>query len=122
MPVASPAARFVPHLDELLVGQPFPSAQQPAAGSPGRVDLATPLAVGVPRDAATDVGDGLVRQSDQVEVIGDDQCVRQRLADGGNGGSGMSAARFSDRVSRHGGPGRCTFGAHASENCPERYR
>jgi len=38
--------------------------------------------VGVPGDPAADVGNGLVGQADEVEVVGNDPRLRQRLVDG----------------------------------------
>jgi hypothetical protein len=60
--------QVVPEVRELLVRQPFPSAEQPTPRGPRRVVLAPPATVGVPGDAAPDVGRGLVGTDGAVSV------------------------------------------------------
>jgi hypothetical protein len=68
--------QVVPHLGELLVRQAFSAAQQPPAGGPRGVGLAAPAAMGVPGDPPPKVGDCLIGQADEVEVVGHYSGVR----------------------------------------------
>jgi hypothetical protein len=59
----------VPHLREAGVRQTFPSAEQPAAVGPLRVDAAAAAIPQVPGDAAAHRGERVVGEFDQMEVV-----------------------------------------------------
>ena len=82
-PVAS-WARISSHIRvNCWLGEPLAAAQQPPPVRPGRVTGGAAAAQDLAGDPLPDPGDGLVGEPDQVEVIDDDDRVRQRLGDGG---------------------------------------
>ncbi len=77
---------------------PLVAEEQPSAGGPLGVLLAAAAAAGLPGGVLADLGEHLVPECDEVELVGDEDRVRERVTDGFGVGGGQVDGHVRDRL------------------------